>query len=97
MLPPDVRRGSNGVWSGAKSYYESIGMEEHGHVTVSIEAPVLKTRRQVLEEERKVLWDYLNAMDCKVLVTEPIIPCANNAHDGICEHALQIGNQEEVS
>lgn len=33
---PDVRMGSNDVRSGFKSHYESIDMEEHGHVPVSI-------------------------------------------------------------
>lgn len=45
MYPQDVRSGSNDARSGAKSYYESIDVEEHGHELVSITVPECKTRK----------------------------------------------------
>lgn len=69
MLPQDVRKCSNYIRSGAKSYYEYINVEEHGHVLVSISVPKRKTRKQMLHEHREMLGNYLNAQRVQILIS----------------------------
>lgn len=82
MLPPEVRRGSNDDRSGAKSYHEFIDMEEHGHVLISNTVPERKTRKQMLHEEKRLLRDFLNALDGHVTIYERLIPCVEGAKYG---------------
>lgn len=51
MLPLDVCKDSNDVRSGGVSCYESIDMEEYGHLLVSVAVPRRKTHEQVLQKE----------------------------------------------
>lgn len=92
ILPPDDRRDSNDVRSGARNYYESVDIEEHGHVLVSVVAPARKARKQVLQEERKELCDCRDALDERI-PGEATVLCAD-ALAIVCGHVEQIGNQE---
>lgn len=82
MLPPDVRRGSNDVRSGARRYYKELVVEEHSHVLVISPATCLMTHKQVLLKEKTDLILYLYALGTDTLLhctdSVPMIACVES-------------------